>query len=126
MNLGELLRWQYAGYEKFHQSLANLKIHIVVVPLFWLGNVSLVLSLARQAWLAAALSIAAMVASMAFQGRRHRGEKNPTEPFTSPMNFFARIFLEQWITFPRFVLSGGWLRALRLSARRSSIGGANS
>jgi hypothetical protein len=25
----------------------------------------------------------------------------------------GRIFFEQWITFPRFVLSGGWLRALR-------------
>lgn len=25
------------------------------------------------------------------------------------------FFAEQWITFPRFVLSGGWLRALRES-----------
>jgi hypothetical protein len=32
------------------------------------------------------------------------------------MNAVARLFLEQWITFPRFLLSGGWSRALRTSA----------
>jgi uncharacterized protein len=31
----------------------------------------------------------------------------------SPIDAVTRIFLEQWITFPRFVLSGAWIRALR-------------
>ena len=29
------------------------------------------------------------------------------------MQALSRIFLEQWVTFPRFVFSGGWWRALR-------------
>jgi len=32
------------------------------------------------------------------------------------MTVRARIFLEQWITFPRFVLSGGWYHAWRARA----------
>jgi hypothetical protein len=28
-------------------------------------------------------------------------------------NAISRIFLEQWVTFPRFVLSGAWMRAWR-------------
>jgi len=63
--------------------------------------------------------LAAMGISIALQGRGHRGEATPPEPFTSPMNALARIFLEQWLTFPRFVLSGGWLRALRESSPAS-------
>ena len=49
---------------------------------------------------------------VALQGRGHRKEPVPPEPFTGLGNALSRIFLEQWITFPRFVLSGGWLRAL--------------
>ena len=45
------------------------------------------------------------------EGKIPYGPKAP--PFTSPANAVARIFCEQWITFPRFVLSGGWYRALR-------------
>jgi hypothetical protein len=54
-----------------------------------------------------------MVVSLALQGRGHRQEQVPPEPFTSPANAISRLLLEQWVTFPRFVLSGGWLRALR-------------
>jgi phage terminase small subunit len=117
MNLPELLRWQYAGYAKFHRSRDNLLIHIVVVPFFLIGAVSLVLSIARQSWLAAAISLATMVVSLALQGRGHGLEQYPPEPFTGKCNAVARIFLEQFITFPRFVLSGAWWRALHTSAR---------
>jgi hypothetical protein len=51
------------------------------------------------------------------QGREHGQEAVPPEPYTSPLNAVARILLEQWITFPRFVLSGGWARAMRNTAR---------
>ena len=36
----------------------------------------------------------------------------------SASNFVGRLFLEQWVTFPRFVLSGGWAR--NLAAHRSA------
>jgi hypothetical protein len=32
----------------------------------------------------------------------------PPEPFAGTANFLARLFAEQSVTFPRFVLSGGW------------------
>ena len=56
-----------------------------------------------------------MALSMALQGRGHQREPVPPVPFSGAGNAIARIFLEQWITFPRFVLTGGWWRALRQS-----------
>jgi hypothetical protein len=50
---------------------------------------------------------------MAVQGRGHRLEKNAPVPFRGPLDVLARIFVEQWVTFPRFVLSGGFARAWR-------------
>lgn len=113
MNTSELLRWQWEGYPRYHRARFNLLLHIVVVPLFLIGNLVLLGALAQGAWPAALAGAAAMLVSVALQGRGHRAEAMPPEPFTSPLNAVARIFLEQWVTFPRFVLSGGWGRALR-------------
>jgi hypothetical protein len=113
MSISELLRWQWSGYPTYHGSRANLLIHIVVVPLFLVGNIALIVALIQRSLLLGVLSVLAVVVSVALQGRGHRQEKNPPEPFTSPANAVSRIFLEQWVTFPRFVVSGGWLRALR-------------
>jgi hypothetical protein len=87
-------------------------LHIVVVPLFLIANVALVAALVERAWLPAVVAVAAMLVSVALQGRGHRQEPTPPEPFTSPLNALSRIFLEQWVTFPRFVLSGGWSHAI--------------
>ena len=113
MGLAELLRWQWDGYPRVHRSRTNLLIHIVVVPLFVLGNVGLVVALLSTSWPLGAVSLAVMLVSVALQGRGHRREQLPPEPFTGPANALSRIFLEQWVTFPRFVLSGRWIRALR-------------
>ena len=112
MSVSELLRWQWNGYPRYHRSRFNLLLHIVVVPLFLLGNAVLVVALAQRSWLAALAGAAAMLISVALQGRGHRAEAVPPEPFTSPLNAVSRIFLEQWVTFPRFVLSGNWVKAL--------------
>lgn len=113
MGIVRLLRWQWEGYPRYHRWRANLVLHIVAVPLFLAGNVLLVVALARAWWIAALCAAAAMVLSVALQGRGHGREPVPPEPFTGPLNAVARIVLEQWVTFPRFVLSGGWARALR-------------
>ncbi|WP_442855054.1 hypothetical protein [Burkholderia sp. ABCPW 14] len=65
----------------------------------------------------AMLSLAVIAASLAWQGRCHRGEPERPEPFSGPAEAVVRILLEQWITFPRFVFSGGWTRALREASR---------
>lgn len=116
MGIAALLAWQWEGYARYHRSRANLLLHIVVVPLFVLANLALVTALCVGAWLIAVCGAGVMVASIAAQGRGHRGEALPPEPFSSPINAVARIFLEQWITFPRFVLSGGWSQALRAAS----------
>ena len=113
MRLNELLRWQWEGYPKYHQSRANLLIHIVAVPLFFVGTVALVVSVLQLSVVLLALAIGCIVVAVALQGRGHRLEPVPPEPFSGPLNFVSRLFLEQWVTFPRFVLSGGWGAALR-------------
>ena len=113
MNLTELLRWQWDGYPRVHRSRTNLLIHIVVVPLFVLGNIGLVVALLLRALPLGVVSLVTMSVSVALQGRGHKQEQVPPEPFTGPANAVSRIFLEQWITFPRFVLSGKWSRAFR-------------
>jgi len=113
MSVAQLLRWQWDGYPRYHRSRANLLVHIIVVPVFLLGNTTLVVAILQRSWLAAGLGAVAMVGSMALQGVGHRREPMPPEPFRGPRDAIARVFCEQWITFPRFVPSGGWLRAWR-------------
>jgi len=113
VNVTELLRWQWDGYPRYHRARFNLLLHIVVVPLFLVGNVALVVALLQRSWVVAVGGVIAMAVSLALQGRGHGREPTPPEPFTGAGNAVSRIFLEQWITFPRFVFSGGWLHALR-------------
>lgn len=108
-----LLRWQWDGYPRYHRSRANLVLHIFVVPMFLAGNLALVTALLQGSWVLALLSIGLSGVSIVLQGLGHRREPVPPEPFTSPVNPALRILCEQWITFPRFVLSGGWFLALR-------------
>ena len=113
MTVTQLLRWQWDGYSRYHQSRTNLMLHIFLVPVFLAGTIALVVAAFMGSWIIGLAGAAAMFLSIALQGRGHRQETVPPEPFTSPVNAIARIFLEQWITFPRFVLSGGWLKAIR-------------
>ncbi len=113
MRIAELIRWQWAGYSRYHQSRANLLIHIVAVPLFLLGTLGLAAAVVQLSVMLFAVSLGCVIVAIALQGRGHRLEPVPPEPFSGPVNFIARLFLEQWVTFPRFVVSGGWAAALR-------------
>ena len=106
-----LLARQWQGYARYHQSRANLLLHLVAVPIFLIANVLLVVALLTGAWMEAGAAALAMAGSVMAQGRGHRLEMKPPEPFTGPVNALSRIFAEQWLTFPRFVLSGEWSRA---------------
>ena len=113
MSPSELLRWQWEGYSRYHRSRFNLLLHIAVIPMFLVGNAALFVALVQRSWHIGIVAVVALVLSVALQGRGHRHEPVPPEPFTGPFNAMSRIFLEQWVTFPRFVFSGGWFRALR-------------
>jgi hypothetical protein len=111
---GPLLAWQWSNYADAHTNRGNLLIHVLTNPLFMIGCAAIPASLAFGWWLApagAALVSGAMIA----QGRGHAGEATPPAPFRGPSDVAARIFVEQWITFPRFVLSGRFLAAWRAS-----------
>ena len=109
---------QRDGYGRYHRARRNLIIHIVAVPLFLLGNVALVLGLAQGRWLGAATGLALTLVSLAAQGLGHRMEPDPPIAFAGPADAVWRILVEQWISFPRFVLSGRWRRAMRQSGCR--------
>jgi hypothetical protein len=108
-----LLAHQWSGYLAFHRSRANLLLHIIAVPAFLLANVALILVLLLGAWIPAGVTAAVMALALIAQRRGHRLEPTPPEPFTGPVNAMLRILAEQWVTFPRYVLSGQWLRAFR-------------
>jgi hypothetical protein len=117
MNFPALLRWQWDGYPTYHQNRVNLLLHIVAVPMFLFGFLVLLAGLTRLAPVPIIAGLAAMVVSLIMQGRGHKMEPVEPIPFSSPANGAARLFFEQWVTFPRFYLSGGWTRALRSSGK---------
>lgn len=112
MHNSSLLRAQWESYGRYHQSRPDLLLHIVFVPMFLGGNVACLVGLIERQWLLALAAAALTGIALAIQGRGHREEPVPPVPFTSPFNALSRILLEQWVTFPRFVLSGSWMRAL--------------
>lgn len=116
MTTRELLRWQWQGYERYHQDRVNLLIHLIAVPLFLAANLLMVAAVVRLSAVMLAVGLIATLLAVALQARGHRRERVPPEPFTGAGNFVHRLLVEQWVTFPRFVLSGGWRG--NLAARR--------
>jgi Protein of unknown function (DUF962) len=116
---GGLLAWQLRNYPAAHHDRINLVLHAVTVPLFWAGTVALVAALPlglAELPLAAGVGLAvagvlAMAAAVAVQGRGHARETGRPAPFRGPLDVVVRILCEQWITFPRFVATGGFSRA---------------
>jgi len=107
-----LLTWQYRLYPDAHRDRGNLIIHAVTQPLFVAGLAAAVASPLVGLWPLAG-GIAAMVLALALQGRGHRREQTPPAPFRGPGDVVARLVVEQLVTFPRYVLSGGLARAWR-------------
>lgn len=111
MSLQQVLRTQWDGYQCIHASHTNFVVHLITVPVFMAGTVAFF-------WGAATLSISycliglfAMMVTVATQGWGHKQEVCSPSPFTSRANAFMRIFLEQWVTFPKYALHIAW-RAL--------------
>jgi hypothetical protein len=108
-----LLAWQHSDYAAKHRERGNLLLHIVAVPVFQVGTLAVLYGGVAGGLGSAALGVTAMLASVAAQGRGHRREREAPTPFSGAADFVTRLLAEQWVTFPRFVLSGGWYRNLR-------------
>ncbi|MGE0326081.1 MAG: Mpo1-like protein [Polyangiaceae bacterium] len=114
---GGLLAWQFQGYSQNHGARRNLLLHVLTVPLFQLGTLAVLSS--PVAWWLGVAGLLTMVSCVALQGRGHRLEDAAPAAFRGPLDVLARLFVEQWVTFPRFVLSGGFGRAWRVSEHSS-------
>jgi hypothetical protein len=111
-----LLAWQFSLYPEGHQDRRNLLIHAFTTPLFLAGSMGLVTAFAARAVWPGLVGLALMALTLALQGRGHAQEAARPVPFRGPLDAAARLFVEQWITFPRFVLSGGFAHAWRAAA----------
>jgi Protein of unknown function (DUF962) len=111
---------QLSDYPRVHADRRNLLIHAVAVPVFDVATVAAIVSLVQRSPVAAAVSAVVAVGAFAAEGRGHGIEAERPIPFSGAGNALARIFAEQFVTFPRFVLSGGWARAYRAAGSRET------
>jgi hypothetical protein len=112
MRDGGLLHWQWSLYAVGHHDRRNLLVHAATNPLFLAGTCVLVASPLAGLGFAVA-GAALMLVAMAAQGRGHKLEKTAPVPFRGPGDLLVRFFAEQWVTFPRFVVTGGFAAAWR-------------
>jgi phage terminase small subunit len=114
-----LVAWQWSDYVAKHRDRGNLLIHIVAVPLFQVATLVLIGALFGRSVTAAVIAIVAMIVALVLQGRGHRREAETPTPFDGAGDFVSRFVVEQWITVPRFVLSGAWSENLRRAQPRA-------
>ncbi len=116
MGFTELIRWQWEGYANYHRSRVNLIIHIIAVPVFILASLNFIGAFFSGLWWVCLGEAFCMALAFGAQGYGHGQETEPSIPFSGVGNALMRILVEQWITFPRFVITGGWWRAMQESA----------
>jgi uncharacterized membrane protein YGL010W len=109
---GGLIAWQWRDYGRNHTDKVSLVLHMVGVPMFIAGTLAAFRGAVYGNWLGVAVALVVVVVGFALQGIGHRREAEQPVPFDGPADFVARIFTEQFVTFPRFVLTGHWLRHL--------------
>jgi hypothetical protein len=102
---------QLSDYPRVHAERRNLLIHALAVPAFDVAMVGIAASLVARSPIGALGCAVVAAGAFAAQGRGHGLEPERPVPFAGPTSALARIFAEQFITFPRFVLSGGWAKA---------------
>lgn len=111
--LPNLHAWQWRGYHHNHRHPTNLVLHLIAVPLFILGALLVLGGLFGLDLSQLAIGLIALAAGLGLQRHGHRLEAEQPEPFASRKDAVQRLLTEQFITFPRFLLSGAWWRAWR-------------
>ncbi|GGU74304.1 hypothetical protein GCM10009504_34530 [Pseudomonas laurentiana] len=111
--LPNLPAWQWRNYHHHHRHPTNLALHLIAVPLFVLGTLLVLTGLFNLDLGVMAVGVLALFAALTLQRQGHRLEAQQPEPFSNRKDAVHRVLVEQFITFPRFVLSGAWWRAWR-------------
>lgn len=110
--------WQWRAYPENHRNPTNLVLHLIAVPLFIVGFLLLVSGVFSLSIANVAIGVVGLVAALALQRHGHSLEAQASEPFSDRKDAVQRLLVEQFVTFPRFVLSGAWWRAWRQRHRR--------
>jgi hypothetical protein len=108
----DLVAWQWEHYTRNHRDKQNLFVHALTVPLFHAGTLT-VLMAPLTSWAFAISGLALCGFAVSAQGRGHAREAEKPLAFEGPLDAVARIVVEQWVTFPRYMLSGAFVRAWR-------------
>ncbi|MEG1040376.1 MAG: Mpo1-like protein [Pseudomonas sp.] len=111
--LPNLHAWQWRSYHHNHRNPTNLVLHLIAVPLFILGVLLVLSGLFSLDLGQLAVGVIALIAGLGLQRQGHRLEAEQPEPFSDRKDAVGRLLVEQFVTFPRFVLSGAWWRAWR-------------
>ena len=99
-------------YERLHMHPINLAIHMATVPLFAIGLLGVVLCPFLPRWeLWLGVGVCLTVYSVLLQRFGHRLEAG-WAPNVGKARAVALFLREQFVTFPRFVVQGGWARNL--------------
>jgi len=123
---GGILVWQWSRYAATHRDRRNLLVHALTAPLFLMGVCALVSGLLQARWVLAGVGLLGVALPVVLQGRTHKLETNAPAPFRGPADVAARLFVEQWVTFPRYVLSGGFASAWRASGATPALQGSST
>ncbi|MCU7650081.1 terminase [Pseudomonas piscis] len=103
--------WQWRVYPNSHQHPTNLVLHLIAVPLFIVGFLLIASGVFSLSLLSLAIGVIGILAALGLQRHGHSLETQTSEPFTDRQDAVQRLLVEQFVTFPRFVLSGAWWRA---------------
>ena len=114
----DLLRWQLELYPEGHKDRQNPLIPPERVPIFHMGTATLLIGALTLSGVTILTGWTVMFACLILQGRGHRREATSPVPFDGPADAVSRLFVEQFVTFPRFLLSGDFVRAYRAASGR--------
>jgi uncharacterized membrane protein YGL010W len=113
----DLLAWQLELYPAGHTTRLNLAIHLVTVPMFHMGLATLLLGLVGWSGFTMLAGWLVMISCVVLQGVGHKREPVAPAAFSGPVDVVTRLLAEQLVTYPRFVLGGGFIRAWIASGR---------
>lgn len=116
MTFAELIEAQWSDYADRHRNRTNLLIHIVAVPVFWLGALQalggalLLLLGVPGAFGMLFWAVVFMGGALFAQAHGNSMEGRPPPRMGDSKEYVRRVVAEQFINFPRFVVSGSWYR----------------
>lgn len=121
MTFPELLEAQWSDYPERHRNKANLMIHIVAVPLVWLAAIQvlggLMLTLIGVGGFKVIFWALVQAGVAVFAQSWGNGmEAVKPAPFAPTKDYAIALAAEQFVTFPRFVLTGEWLKNLQAAS----------